>query len=259
MKSIGFIGFGNMAQALAAAWIKLPDYRLYAAAPSLAHGVTADGIYTEQDNLIVATCDVIILAVKPQQAHAVLRQIHAVLKPDSILISVVAGLSIESLTKVCNINQAIIRSMPNLPVASNMGATPLLANTAAQDAQKLLAESLFAAVGIVTWLDSDDLIDRMTALSGSGPAYVLYFLESLIAAGEHLKLPADVLHDFAIQTMRGTLSLIDKNQYSLQELRDKITSPKGTTAAAIEVMQKSNLALIIQQALDAAYKRAQEI
>ena len=175
-----------MAQALAASWQLMPEFKLYASSPSLPNAINDDGVHTYNDNIsVVSQCDIIILAVKPKQAEDVLKQIAAKLRPDSVLISVVAGLSLQSLMGACKLGQSIVRTMPNLPVSKGMGATPLLANVDLLKAHHLLVEKLFSSVGIITWVDSDDLVDRFTALSGSGPAYILYFLESLISHIAH--------------------------------------------------------------------------
>ena len=260
LNNLGFIGFGNMAQALAAAWRLIPEVKLHASAPSLANGINDAGIQTYNNNLsITERCDVIILAVKPQQALSVLAQIADSLLPNSIVVSVVAGLSLQKLMSACQLGQAIVRSMPNLPVAYNLGATPLLANANVSKSQHLMVEKLFSAVGIINWVLTDDLIDRFTALSGSGPAYFLYFLEALVKAGETLGLEPKNVHEFVLQTAKGTLALINDPNVSLATLRSKITSPGGTTAAAINVLQTADLMTLINTAVDAAYLRAKEL
>jgi pyrroline-5-carboxylate reductase len=257
---VGFIGFGNMAQALAASWKLMPELTLYASSPSLTNTINCDKIHTSNDNLFVAAqCDVVILAVKPQQALLVMQQIAASLLPNSVVVSIVAGLTLQKLENLCNVKQAIVRSMPNLPVAKCKGATPLLANTCVSTSQRSMVDKLFTAVGIAAWVATDDVVDKLTALSGSGPAYILYFLEALMQAGLNLGLTNEDARLFTLQTMRGTIALLDDDQMDLRELRRKITSPKGTTAAAIQSLEAVDFVAIMSDAVKAAYQRAKEL
>ncbi len=257
---ISFIGYGNMARAIAQHVIKNPYYEIAAAAPSLSIGVTQDGIQTHDDNLAVITQrNLIVLAVKPQQAVDVLKQIGPTLPTDSLLISVVAGLSLSRLAGYCRSSQAIVRSMPNLPLAVGKGATPLIANACVTAKQKKETEALFQCGGMIAWMEHEGDMDRMTALSGSGPAYLFYFLEAMIRAGTQLGLPEGVVKPFAMQTLTGALELAKNSDLELSELRKKVTSPGGTTASAIDVFQSQGFDAIIIEAIHAAYERAKQL
>ncbi len=246
-----------MAQAMATSWRALPNVTLSASAPSLAPGADANGVLLYSDNLAhVGACDVLVLAVKPPQAPMVLQQIGAHLKPGSVLVSIVAGLPLSTLDRYRLPEQACIRCMPNLPMAYGVGATPLLANARVSAEQKRFVQQLFAHVGCVAWVEDDAQMDCYTALSGSGPAYVLYFLESMLQAGHDLGLPEASVRAFVLQTMRGGLALLEHSAQSPETLRQQITSPGGTTEAAMAVLQTQAFKSIVCDAVKAAYQRA---
>lgn len=255
---ISFVGYGNMAKALAKHLVKLPDLAIYASAPSLKIGQTTEGIHLHPDNTaVIKDSDVVILAVKPQIASPVLQEIATSIPSGSVLLSIATGLSLERLAALLPAGQAIIRSMPNMPVAAGAGATPLIANAYASLEQKQGIQNLFEQAGIVTWLDDELEMDRFTALSGSGPAYVFYFLQAMIKAGEKLGLTADVSKQFVLQTAKGALALAESTDLDLEVLRKAITAPAGTTAAAIAVFDERAMDATILEAIEAAFRRAQ--
>jgi pyrroline-5-carboxylate reductase len=256
---IGFIGYGNMAKAMARSLNKLNKYTLMASAPSLTSGINKDNIQTFSANSEVAKlADVIILAVKPGQMKAVIKEITPSLKQNALIISIAAGISLYWLTNHCNQEQAIIRCMPNKPASIGMAATPMIANKAVQLAQKKIAEEILSSIGITTWASTEDEIDTFTALSGSGPAYVFLFLESLIHAAVELGLSPQIAKTFAIQTCIGSAQLAQQSNLELKELRNKVTSPGGTTAAALALLD-NRLAELIMDAMRAAKQRAHEL
>lgn len=255
--TLGFIGFGHMAQAIAQYLVKQPHYEIYAASPSLAVGITTDGIHTHHDNkAVVQHCQLIILAVKPQVAESVLKQIGHMLPHDSLLISIVAGFTLTSLAVFCNKDQAIIRSMPNLPILVGKGATPLIANTQTTIAHKMTAEKLFQCAGMITWLKHEHEMDYMTALTGSSPAYLFYFLEAIIASGTTFGLSETMLKSLVLQTMEGAIQLAKSSEANLSELIQKVTSKGGTTEAALNVFHHREFNSIITEAIQAASLRA---
>lgn len=256
--NICFIGYGNMAKAIARGLISHIDYSLTAASPSLTAGKNNQGITTEPDNrTAVQEADIIILAVKPAQMSAVLAEILPVLPPACLLISVAAGLSLTWFAQQ-GINQALVRSMPNTPAAIGLGATPLIANKHVCAQQKKQAELIFSRIGITTWVSTEDEMDAFTALSGSGPAYVFLFIESLIDAAAALGINESDAKLFALQTVAGSVKLAQESNLSLNELRTKVTSPGGTTAAALNILQPQLNQLIIT-AMRAAKERAAEL
>lgn len=257
---ISFIGYGNMAKAIAKSLSHQKKYQLRAASPSLSVGVNSNGIHTHHDNIaILHDADLIVLAVKPQKMEEVLMHINHAIPSKSLVISVAAGLNLSWLQHRISEQQPIIRSMPNIAATINKGATPLIANASVNSTQKEIAEHLFACSGLVTWLENEADIDIFTALSGSGPAYFFLFLEEMVSAAERLGLSKEVAKAFSLQTMVGAAGLAQQSTLDFNELRRKVTSPGGTTAAAIKVFQEHQFDQLLFNAMNAAYNRAKEI
>ena len=257
--NIGFIGFGSMAKAIARGLIKEDKHQIFASAPSLTIGVNNEGVHTYCDNSdVVKQVEIIILAVKPSQMNAVIEEIDSILPKDSLLISVAAGLNLEWFTKRFAKPQAIIRSMPNTPASIGLGATPMFANSFVSSEQQKNAETIFSTVGITHWLKDEQDMDTFTALSGSGPAYIFLFLEALIEGAVALGLERTTAEKFALQTCKGALKLAENSNLSLSQLRTQVTSPGGTTAAALDVLNPKLMDLI-HSALTAAKMRAEEL
>jgi len=257
---ISFIGYGNIAQAMTKSLTNHLNYKLQAASPSLQIGVNADNVFTHHDNLAIMNgADVIVIAVKPIKVAEVLAQINHAIPPNCLLISLAAGLSLSWLEKHCVEKQAIIRAMPNTPIAVKKGATPLIANQFVSREQKEFSTNLFQCMGMSTWVTNEDNMDVFTALSGSGPAYVFLFLEAMIHAAEKLGLEEDVAQAFALQTMTGAVELANASKLSVNELRKKVTSSGGTTAAAIQVLKEEKFEEIVFKAMSAAFMRSKEL
>ncbi|MFZ4076710.1 MAG: pyrroline-5-carboxylate reductase [Legionellaceae bacterium] len=258
--NISFIGYGHIAQAMTRSLARDSNYKLYAAAPSLQIGVHADHVHTHHDNLaILKGADVIILAVKPLQVAEVLAQIKQAIPPHALLISLAAGLSLSWLEKHSVEQQAIVRAMPNTPIAVNKGATALMANAYVSEEQKAVSTQLFQSMGISTWVTDEDNMDTFTALSGSGPAYVFLFLEAMIHTAEALGLDKALARTFALQTVRGAVELAQASELSVTELREHVTSSKGTTAAAIQVLKEEQFEKIVFKAMRAAFRRSKAL
>ncbi|TAL58593.1 MAG: pyrroline-5-carboxylate reductase [Legionella sp.] len=256
---ISFIGYGNMAKAMAQGLVNQKNYTLTAAAPSLPEGVNQLGICTFSDNKkAIKDADVIILAVKPAQMETVLKEIIPHLPNNVLLITIAAGLSLSWFANYLPAQQALIRSMPNTPAAVGLAATPLCANSLCTAEQKQAAEHIFSSFGICTWINKEEHLDSFTALSGSGPAYVFLFLEAMTQAGVAMGLDEKVAESFALQTIKGSCALAEKSPLKVKELRKKVTSPGGTTAAALQVLEGKLEALMLQS-LQAAKQRAKEL
>jgi pyrroline-5-carboxylate reductase len=256
---ISFIGFGNMAKAMAKGLLQDVNITLSAAAPSLSSGLNQEGIKTYSNNLsVVADANVIILAVKPWQIATVFHEIRSSLSPDCLIISIATGIPLTWFSTQSP-GTAIIRAMPNIGAAISESATPLIANDAVNQQQQQWAEMIFGRIGIVTWVHQEADMDAFTAFSGSGPAYVCLFIEAMINAAERLGIPKEVAHDFALQTVNGTLNILKQGEFDPQALRQQVTSPAGTTAAAIEIFKAQGFEALIHAAMTAAYRRAQEL
>jgi len=257
---ISFIGYGNIAQAMAKGLANHLNYELRAAAPSLPIGVNTDNVSTHYDNLaILNDTDVIIIAVKPSKVAEVLAQIKPAIPPHCLLISLATAYTLSWLEKHSGANQAIIRAMPNTPIAIKKGATPLIANQFVSRDQKEFTTQLFQCLGMITWIKNENQMDIFTALSGSGPAYVFLFLEAMMYAAEELGLEADIAKAFAIQTMSGAVELASTSEHHVNELRKKVTSAGGTTSAAIKVFEEEKLMQIVSKSMNAAIMRAKEL
>lgn len=257
---ISFIGFGNMARAIARGLHQNPSLHLFAAAPSLPTGVDAHGVHTQTDNaLIIEGADVVILAVKPDKVKSIIAEISPVLSRKSIILSIAAGISLAKLSQYCEEGQPIIRAMPNTPIAVKKGATALIANSYVSEEQKKQVEELFQGLSLTAWVTNETTMNTITALSGSGPAYVFLFIEALISAAKALGLDPVTAESFTLQTVSGALALLETTRLSACNLRKKVTSPAGTTAAAIAILQQRGFEELIASAINAAFQRAEQI
>lgn len=215
---------------------------------------------TEIDNSQVAVkgADVVVLAVKPQVMRQVVASFAEVLDRQ-LVISVAAGLSTESLSKMLGGYKNIVRAMPNTPAMIQMGATGLYAADYITEADRALATSLMSASGLVSWVEQEEQLHAVTAVSGSAPAYFFYMLESMIEAAVAQGLDSKQAAALAMQTALGAAQMAIASEEAPAELRRKVTSPNGTTQAAIESLQQDNFAQVISKAMQACYTRSEEI
>lgn len=258
--NISFIGFGHMAKALAQPLVNNQAYRLFATAPSLPIGINAQGIHTHFNNLaFLNDSNIIILAVKPAQMPAVLTQIKDHIPNNAIIISIAAGRQLNWIANCIQRDIALIRAMPNIAAAIGQSATPLFANSFVTDEQKAIVTTLFSSVGLTAWIDMEEDINAFTALSGSGCAYVLLFMEALVEGAHSIGLSNDIATSFALQTVLGTALLAKTTKKEFTDLRASVTSVSGTTAAAIATLTNLNFTAVMQQAMNAAYERAQQL
>jgi pyrroline-5-carboxylate reductase len=206
------------------------------------------------------TPDVVLLAVKPQmmdEAAAAYRRFAG----GAVFLSIAAGRTIASLEAVLGTDAAIVRAMPNTPAAVRRGATALFANHNVSEQQRQSCDHLVTAVGKAVWVDNEKQLDAVTALSGSGPAYVFLLVEALAAAGEALGLPAELADVLARETVTGAGELLHRSPLPAAALRENVTSPNGTTYAALQVLMQENdgLSELMRRATRAAARRAEEL
>lgn len=266
MTSIAFIGAGNMASAIIGGLVKngFNPANIWASDPSLekANGLAAQfSIHATTDNIeAIQQCDVVMLAVKPQVMESVLSSLKPALnaKP-TLLISVAAGINLASLACWGGEELAIVRCMPNTPALVMQGASGLFANEQVSDAQKIISEDILNAVGISVWVNSEDEIDSVIAVSGSGPAYFFLFMEAMIAAGQKLGLSEQTAKQLTLKTALGAATMASSSEHSPAQLRKNVTSPNGTTEQAILSFQRQNLEGIVETAMQAAYDRSGEM
>lgn len=207
---------------------------------------------------LLAEADFIVLAMKPIDSEAALVELKALLKPHQTLISVVAGLAIETIDSILEMQIPIVRTMPNTSSTIGLGATGMAFSTAVTKEQQELALSIFRSVGIVEVVE-EHMLNMVTALSGSGPAYVYYLMEAMLKAGVEGGLSQETAHELTLQTFLGAAQMVRETGEDPAELRRKVTSPGGTTQAAIEVMDRYNFRDGMEKALFRASERAQEM
>ncbi|HYZ92953.1 MAG TPA: pyrroline-5-carboxylate reductase [Actinomycetota bacterium] len=262
-KRLAIVGAGMMGEALARG---LLDEDWSAADLILADVVQsrldevgkALGCETTTDALEAATeAEGVVLAVKPQDASGALDRIAGALGEGG-LVSIVAGLRITSLEEQLGGRPSVVRAMPNTPARVGKGVTALAPGRFAADATRELADSIFTSVGPVVWLEEEKL-DAVTALSGSGPAYVFLVAEAMVDAGVALGLPRDVAETLAFATIEGSGSMLRETGEPPAVLRAQVTSPGGTTAAALAVLEAMAVRAAFGEALRAAHRRSQEL
>jgi pyrroline-5-carboxylate reductase len=260
---IAFIGAGNMASSLISGLIAsgLPPALIRASDPAREQldKLQAQGITTCSDNdEAIRGADMVVLAVKPQVLGHVLNGLSA-LSTDHLLVSIAAGVPISSLRRWSNDDQAIVRCMPNTPALLGVGITALFANEATSMAQRERAETVLAAAGKTLWVDSEPLLDAVTAVSGSGPAYFFYLMEAMIEAGQALGLDAQTATALTIETAYGAALMARQGDVEPAQLRANVTSPGGTTQRALSILEARDSRGIINAALTGAAERSREL
>jgi pyrroline-5-carboxylate reductase len=262
---IAFIGGGNMARALIGGLRQrgLEASRIRVGEPqeALRAALAADfGLAASADNrAAVSGCRLLVLAVKPQVLPRVLGDLAQALEAETLLISVAAGISCAQLDAWAGGGRRVVRCMPNTPALIGQGACGLYANPACRAEDRQLAESVLGAVGVCAWIDQEPLMDVVTALSGSGPAYLFLLAEAMQAAAEREGLPAATARLLARQTLIGAAGMLAADPSEAAELRRRVTSPGGTTQAAVESLQSEAFEALIARAIHAARRRGAEL
>jgi pyrroline-5-carboxylate reductase len=261
-----FIGGGNMASSLVGGLIAdgwQPDrIRIADPDPQQTDRLTQRfSVAVTQDNRAAAAqADAVILAVKPQVLKSIATELAEVIATrQPLVISIAAGVRETTLRGWLGEHTAIVRAMPNTPALVQSGATALYANPAVSREQRNLAESVLRAVGLTIWVDDEKLMDAVTALSGSGPAYFFLFMEALQSAGEELGLPAETARLLTLQTAFGAAKLALESSEDAAVLRRRVTSPGGTTERALEYFREHGFEEHVLGALQAAAQRSREI
>ena len=261
---ISFLGGGNMATALIGGLIA----KGYAAAdllaidpfPAAREKLAAQfGVRTaEALNDEALACDVLLLAVKPQQMREALAPAAGKLSKQ-LIISIAAGLPMEALGRWLGGHSRIVRTMPNTPALIGAGTTGLFADPSVSAAERDTAAAILGAVGSVAWLPAESDMDAVTAVSGSGPAYVFYFVEALIEGGVALGLTPETARQLALDTVLGAAKLAAGSDEAPSTLRERVSSKGGTTAAALEQFEARDFKAIVAEALAAAQARGREM
>ncbi len=257
MSTIGFVGFGNMGKALAEGLIRDDHHQVLVQDPNLS---LQEGIEACDYHSMRQRCDAIVIAIKPQSLPDFFESTQPS-NDQTLIISVVAGATTVQLQQGLKLAQShpIVRAMPNTPSLIHQGMTGLFASQAVREDLKQLAQTIMNGVGESVWVNTEDEIDAITALSGSGPAYFYLFLESMIEAGVKLGLSQDIATQCALATGKGACLLASQSEDDLNLLRAKVTSKGGTTEAGIQSLIQAGLGQTVENALKAAKERAKEL
>jgi len=265
-QKIGFIGGGNMAASLLNGLIASghPAQQLWVSdtnADTLSQLAAQLNVNTSLDNAtVVAAVDVIVLAVKPQILKIVAQTLaSSIAAKKSLVVSIAAGVSQASLSAWLGDKTAIVRCMPNTPALVLTGATGLHANLNVTDEQSDLAENILRSVGIALWVETENELDAVTAVSGSGPAYYFLLMEAMEKAALEMGLNANIAQLLVQQTALGAAKIALESAESPENLRRRVTSPNGTTQKAIETFQAGGFVELVAKALNAARDRSIEL
>ena len=263
--SIGLVGAGNMGGALLAGWLKsgIDPERITVVDPSpppkIAEQLHQNGVRRVESADACQPVDVLILAVKPQIMDGVLPTLSPMIGPSTLLVSVAAGITIRSMAKSVG-DRPSVRVMPNTPALVGQGMSVGYANSRVSADQRATIDELFQVVGKVAWVFDEQQIDAVTAVSGSGPAYVFHLAECIAQAAAAEGLDDHLSMVLTKQTILGAAVLMDGSAEGPAELRENVTSPNGTTAAALNVlMSDQRMQILLQEAIHAARIRSEEL
>jgi pyrroline-5-carboxylate reductase len=258
------VGAGKMGGALLEGWLRLglPPAQIAVIEPQPAPEISAlaaRGVRFNPDVHALKNVAAVIIAVKPQAAAGVLPALSPLIAPSTVVVSIMAGRTLQFLSGTLKNGQAFIRAMPNLPASIGRGITVAVPLHASQ-AQRELADRLLAATGAVEWVEDETLLDAVTAVSGSGPAYVFLLAETLAQAGAAAGLPRDLAEKLARETVAGAGELLHRSDLDAATLRTNVTSPGGTTQAALDVLMGQNgLDPLLKKAIAAATERSRKL
>lgn len=266
--TIAFIGPGVMAEAMLSGILKkklTPPGNILISGPIPERNDelhTKYGTQSYSNNCeAAAKADVVILSVKPQRLEKVLQDMKGSLKPDALVLSIVAGASISKITRNLEHN-IIVRAMPNTPAQIGEGITVWTCSPTVSEEQKKFAQAILGTFGHEIFEEEEDYLDKATALSGTGPAYVYLFMESMVDAGVHMGFSRRTAERLVIETLRGSVNYYDQgveDTRHLARLRNQVTSPGGTSAEALYYLEKAGFRTAISRAIWAAYQRSREL
>jgi pyrroline-5-carboxylate reductase len=263
--TITLIGPGVMAEAVISGLIRnqvTEPSKITAAGPRTERGeelIERYGILFTTDNKAAAKgAEIVILAVKPQRLQGVLAGLRGSIDPQALVLSIVAGASIQTISQALS-HPVVVRVMPNTPAQIGQGISVWTASSAVTSIQRDLAQRILTALGQEIFVEDENLLDMATALSGTGPAYVFLFMEALVDAGVHLGFPRRISEALVLQTLRGSVEYYAQKKDHPAHLRNEVTSPGGTSAAALYYLEKAGFRTAISRAIWAAYERSQEL
>ncbi|MCL4218108.1 MAG: pyrroline-5-carboxylate reductase [Candidatus Hydrogenedentes bacterium] len=261
---LGFLGAGNMGMAIIAGLVSTgaaePGHiHVFDPEPAKQDAVKALGCKAAATSVeLAAGCDILVLAVKPQNMSEALEPLKATLSSEALVVSIMAGISIDCLQNELGAQMRVVRCMPNLPALSGAGAAGVALSVNCTDADKGVAAAIFEAVGVVEFVP-ETALDTVTALSGSGPAYFFYLTECMAKAAVAQGLPESQALNLAAQTLIGAGALLRDSGESASTLRQRVTSKGGTTAAALSAFEAEGFERLVQAGMDAAAARSREL
>jgi pyrroline-5-carboxylate reductase len=262
---LSFIGAGVMAEAMIAGLLKqqlVAPAQVAGSHPRAARReelATKYGIEVVEDNRAAAAeSSIVVLAVKPQKLHDVLRELNETLRPEQLVVSIIAGARLETIAGEL-LHPAVVRAMPNTPAQIGEGMTVWTTTAHVSDAQAEQVRAMLGALGREMRVAEEQQIDMATALSATGPTYIFLVMESLVDAGVHLGFSREVARELVVQTMLGATLFAQESHKHPAELRNMVTSPGGTSAEAIYQMEKGSLRTVLSKAVWAAYQKAEAL
>ncbi|RUM93444.1 MAG: pyrroline-5-carboxylate reductase [Thiothrix sp.] len=264
---LSFIGGGNMARSLIGGLLQndWPANQISVADPNPEQGTRLHqinpAIILSSDNIAAAkSADVLVFATKPQVLQSIAREVaDSVQKQRPLIVSIAAGIYSADIDRWLGKGLPIVRCMPNTPALVQSGATGLFANKHVSEPQKELAEKLLRSVGITVWLDEEKQLDIVTALSGSGPAYIFLVIEAMQTAAEQMGLTSETARMLSIETVFGSAKLALESEDEVATLRERVTSKGGTTEKALQVLENGDLRNLFYNAMKGAEERAEKL
>lgn len=259
---MAFVGSGTMAEAMIKGLTdqaRIAPERIIASGPRPERGEylhSRYGIQTTTNNVeAVRDADIIVLSIKPQVLPKVLKELHDKPREDALILSIVAGAKIRVIAQGLG-RRAVVRAMPNTPARVGMGMTVWTATPQATELQIAQARQILSALGDEIYMEDEEYLDMATALSGTGPAYVFFFMEALIDAGVHLGFSRRIAQQLALKTIEGSVEIAKQTGLHPVELRNSVTSPGGTTAEALYQLEKGGMRTVLSKAIWAAYQKS---
>ena len=261
------VGAGKMGGAMLEGWLRLglPADKAVILDPHLpadaGAALAARGVSVNPAHAAIPTPSVLLLAVKPQVAPEALPPLAPIAGPQTLVVSIMAGRTLSFMADIFGAATPLVRSIPNTPAAIGRGVSVAVTAPSVSQAQRDLTAALLGAIGIVEWVEDEDLMDAATAVSGSGPAYAFLLAEAMAEAGAAAGLPADLAARIARATVAGAGALMDQSDLPAATLRQNVTSPGGTTAAALAVLMRPDTGFgpLLTEAIAAATKRGKEL
>jgi pyrroline-5-carboxylate reductase len=263
--TVSFVGPGVMAEAMIQGLItraRVPSSRILVSGPRSTRLVELAERYgvatTDSNHEAAGASSVVVIAVKPQTVAKALADMHGGIRHDAVLLSIVAGATMRDLAGRSG-HAAVVRAMPNTPGQIGEGVSVWTATPQADTPMRERARLILSALGQEIYVDDEDYLDMATALSGTGPSYVFLFMEAMVDAGVHLGFPRRIAEQLVVQTVRGSVAYYEHSPSHLARLRNQVTSPGGTSAAALYYLEKAGFRTAISRAIWAAYERSVQL